>query len=300
MKERVEGTIVLDGLLEGRLVGDTFTAADLRRWAERAAEKHLHFSVEVDGGTFSILGLRTAVASDDVGMDPARVIAAELEDLLADMPLEVRSSALSTLRSTEYRKGEEIQTLYVLVPGGGLDVRQRSVQADTAAPAEPLTGKQKVRIALVGLAVAVAIFLVSSVFVDYRAMLSRAAESFTPLSAADIAVDTGPFAGSFTVAKKELSRDPKALVLTLKRTDSYPRTDEDLQKRFDQAKDIRSHMLVESLARGCVRCECFDKEGKFLYSAIVRIGELRSKEKLEAAVALPAEGPRVAKVVLTY
>jgi hypothetical protein len=299
MSDNIEGSVILDGLLEGRFAGGAFTAADLRQWARKAARRNLHFSIETDGDSFSVLGERREVSAGEIGDDPARAIAEALGELLADMPHPTRASAMSTLRSVEYRKGEEVQTLYVLAPGGAVEVKQRVVDARTTAPMQPLTRGQKVRMALTGLGVALLVFLASSVFVDYRSMFSRIVDNLLPPSAADVAVDAGAYGECFTVAKKELAGGGKALVLTLKRGKAFPLTDQDIQRLFDQAKDVPSRLLADSLARGYVRCECFDKDGKFLYFSMLRISGLRKDQTLEVPVPLPADGVRVAKLAFT-
>jgi len=302
MSENIEGTISLDGLLEGRFAGESFTADDLRRWASRAADRHLHFSVEVEGNSFSVLGERHRVKAGDVGDDPARTVAEALDALLDRMPPPTRTGAMSTLRSVEYRKGEEVQTLYVIV-GGKVDVRQRTVEAKTTAPVGPLTRKEKVRMALMGLGVALLVFLASSIFVDYRAIYTNIVEAVVPVSADELVVEPGPFGDSFSVTKKEVvsvSGGGQAIVLTLKRSEAFPVTAEQAQKLYDDANDLPTRLATESLFRGYVRCEYFDKEGKFLTVAPARVIELHKVETLEIALPLPAKGPRVAKVVFTY
>lgn len=302
MSENVEGTISLDGLLEGRFAGESFTADDLRRWASRAVEHHLHFSVETEGNSFSVLGERHRVKAADLGDDPARTVAEALDGLLDKMPPPTRTGAMSTLRSVEYRKGEEVQTLYVIV-GGKVDVRQRTVEARTTAPVGPLTRKEKVRMALMGLAVALLVFLASSIFVDYRAIYTNIVDAVVPISADELVVEPGSFGDSFSVTKKEVvsvSGGGRAIMLTLKRTKVFPVTTEQIQKLYDDANDLPSRLAVESLVRGYVRCEYFDKEGKFLAVTTARIAGLHKAETLEVALPLPAKGPRVAKVVFTY
>lgn len=302
MSENVEGTVSLDGLLEGRFAGESFTADDLMFWASRAAEHHLHFSVETDGNSFSVLGERRPVKAADIGDDPARTIADSLDALLDKMPPPTRGGAMSTLRSVEYRKGEEVQTLYVIV-GGRVDVRQRTIEARTTAPVAPPTRKEKVRMALMGLAVALLVFLASSIFVDYRAIYTNIVDAVVPVSADELVVDTGPFGESFSVVKKEVVSvrgGGRAIVLTLNRGKTFPVTADQAQKLFDDANDLPTRLATESLARGYVRCEFFDKEGKFLTVAPARIAGLRKAETLEVALPLPARGARVAKVVFTY
>ncbi len=298
MSENIEGTITLDGLLEGRLVGESFTADDLRRWTRRAGERHMHFSVESEGDSFSVLGERRAVKAADIGDDPARQVAEALDALLAEMPPPTRTGAMSTIRSVEYRKGEEVQTLYVVV-GGRIDLRQRTVEARTTAPVGPLTRKDKLRMGLTGLVVALLVFLVSSIFVDYKALYHRVADEVTPISAKELTIDVGPFGDSFSVAKTEVVRG-RTLVLTLKRSKAFPVTTQRAQQLYDDANDLPSRLAVESLVRGYVRCEYFDKKGKFLAIATARVVNLRETETLEVSLPLPAKGPRVARVAFTY
>ena len=211
------------------------------------------------------------------------------------------TGAMSTLRSVQYRRGEEVQTLYVIV-GGRVDVRQRTVEARTTAPIGPLTRKEKVRMALTGLAVALLVFLASSIFVDYRAMYARVVDAVVPVSADELVVEARPFGDSFSVAEKKVVSvsGGRSLVLTLKRGKAFPVTAEQAQKLHDDAKDLPSRLVAESLARGYVRCEYFDKKDKFLAVATARVAELRKTETLKVSLPLPTEGPRVAKVAFTY
>ena len=69
-------------------------------------------------------------------------------------PLE-RGSVFSTLRSSEFRKNEEVQSLYVVATTAGgkveVQVQSRSVDAKAVAPPQPISVKEKVKLAVMGL-----------------------------------------------------------------------------------------------------------------------------------------------------
>ena len=301
MSERMEGTFVLDGLIEGRLPGDDEAAGRARQWAARAARNGLPFALEIDGIRFSVLGEDRPLQVADLGDDPAETVAEALRELLEALPPDVRGEAFSTLRSTEYRRGEEVQTLYVVAPGGAIDVRQRIAEAATTAPPQPLSRRDKLRMAGTGLVAAVLVFLVSSVFVDYRALFDRIVEGVTPLNAAKLSVDAQRFARWLTVVEKTADAGGRGVVLKLKRTSEFPVTDADLRARLRACRDDpHQRLALEAVARGYVRCELFDKKGGFLGFAMVRIAPLRAAETLDLPVPFPSRGPRPARVVLTY
>jgi len=300
MTEKVEGTIILDGLLEGPLVSPQ-VEDDLRDWVARAADRGLHFSLSVDGGTFSLLAANRPVPADRLGAEPAETIEEALRDLQSLLPPEAKRGLFSTLRSTEYAQGRETQTLYVLGPDGAFRRGQRTIEAETSAPPQPLTRKEKLKMAGMGLAVAALALLASSLFVDYPALYRSAVEGFTPLNPEGVKVETGPFADYFTVEKKAASSDAKAVLLTLKRTKGFPLTADDCQRLLDgeAGKKLASRLAVESLAQGYVRCEMFGKDNAFLGAAMARVAPLREKETCEVAIPLPANH-RPTRIVIGY
>jgi len=300
MSGRVEGTVELDGLVEGHLPGDEELAADLRYWARQAARK-LPLSLTIDGNHFSLLGENRPVEVAELGDDPARAVADALRELLDLLPPDVRHAACSTLRSMEYRKSEEVQTIYVIGPGGTVDVRQRTVDAETTAPPEPLTRKEMIRLGLTGLGVALLVFLVSSIFVDYRKLVSDIVERVTPLDPNSVAVDASRLAGYVKVVGKDATNGSNVLAIRLQRTGAFPKTDAALRDAVAAAgEDLPRRLALEALARGYVRCEMFDKDRQFLGYTMHRIVSLRGKPTTEIALRLPAKAPRPARIVLTY
>ncbi|HPD17551.1 MAG TPA: hypothetical protein PLE19_21650 [Planctomycetota bacterium] len=121
-----------------------------------------------------------------------------------------------------------------------------------------------------------------------------------PADPEKIEVDAAAFRAYFTVEKTELGEDGRTLVLTLKRTKAFPLDDDDLDTLAEKtAKGASALLALEAVARGYVRCECFDAATAFLGFTIERIRGLAQHETLELAV--PIAGRRgLSRVVLTY
>ncbi len=297
---KTEGTLIVDGLLEGKLPPSPEAAERLRQWVCSAAEVGLVFSVEIDGGSFSLLADTKPIAADPLGTDPAAKIADLLDGLLEVFPLPQRQHVNSTLRTKEYRRGQEVQTLFAVGSDGAVEMQERVVEAQTIAPPRPRTRKEIVRLVLLGVAVVLLVLLVSSIFVDYPALLDRVIEGVTPFDADSLQVDTGSFGDYLTVEAKERADGGKGVVITLKRAEAFPVTEADLKRLLAEAGDSPSaHLAVEALARGYIRCELFNKDGGFLGSSMQRIAGLREQETVKIAVPLPRK-ERLARVVFTY
>lgn len=304
MSARVEGTFALDGLVEGGLGG---AGEELRgrllAWADTARAAGLNVSLDVSGDAFSLLGESRPVRASDLGDAPAQRVAALLFDLLKILPVAQRRNVFSTLRSTEYRPGEEVQTIYAVAPDGSVQTHQRTVSARTEAPPAPLTMKQKVRMGLTGLAVALGVFGLSALFVDYGQLFRRVRDTVVPLNVEKVQVDTGSFARYLTVEKKALAAESsggRVLVLTLQRTKDFPLKDADLAAASGDGKlDLPGRLTLEALARGYVRYECFDADGTILNYGELRLAGLRDKETVEVPVPL-APDHRLARIRLGF
>ncbi|KPJ54260.1 MAG: hypothetical protein AMS16_04865 [Planctomycetes bacterium DG_58] len=300
MSEKIEGTLRLEGLVEGHLPDEAETETRLREWVRFAAGMRLRFALEVDGNRFSLLADNTPVSAKAVGAVPSETIAEALTELLKVFPERSGSEVLSTVRSVEYRKGEEVQTLYSFTADRSVDTHQRTLKARTKAPPQPLTLKERLRLAAFGLGIALVVFAASAVFVDYGKLLRNIIEDVRPYDAAQLDVDVETFAGYFALQKKTVDRSEGLLVLTLKRSKSYPKTDADLDRLLADAQPShRRRLALDAIARGYVRCECFDREHRFIGFVEKRIGSLREKETVEVSVPLPRKD-RLKRVVLTY
>ncbi|KKK83038.1 hypothetical protein LCGC14_2797400, partial [marine sediment metagenome] len=174
------------------------------------------------------------------------------------------------------------------------------IEDETAETPRPMSRTEKIRLGLMGLTAAAVIFAVSSVFVDYRGLFERIAEGVTTLDPKALKLEADTFAEYFVVEVKAVANGGRILILTLKRTKDFPLDDaacERLLGRKEQSLSAR--LAVEALARGYVRCEYFDKKGKFLGFTSQRISGLRKAETIELPLPIPRE-PRPARIVVAY
>ena len=299
MSEKIEGTLVLDGLMEGKLPEAPDVQGHLRDWVRFAASLGLRFSLEVEGNSWSLLADNHPASAGRPGADPAQVIADALEQLLRVFPPDLRRRIFSTLRSIEYRKGIEVRTLYVVGPDGSIAPRQETVEAPTRAAPQPMSLRQKMRLAALGLGAAVAIVALSALFVDYGKLLSSIADAIRPFNVEKLEVDAEAFKDYFTVEKKEARDQGREVVLTLRRTGAFPLKEADVQALAEQrAKSFSALLALEAVVRGYARCEFFGPKKEYLGFTFVRIRGLAESETIEAP--LPIAGRRgLQRIVLT-
>jgi hypothetical protein len=296
----IEGTIVLDGMVEGRLPEADPTGSRLGEWVDLARGVGLRFSLETDGGQFSLLAGDDPLACDALGPDPAETIRGTLEAFVKAFDPKERAKLFSTVRSMEYRPGVEVQTAYTVASGGTVELQQRTVEAETMPAAAPLSRRQKLKLAAAGTAGALVLLAVSALFVDYRAVLSNLASAATPFDPKKLEIDASRFSRYFSVEKATLGRPRTELVLELRRTESFPRSEGDIERAAGAAGDsVGARLALDAVVRGYVRVEYLDAEGEFIASAIVRIKSLRGSEKTEVSLPLPRAG-RPATLAIVY
>jgi hypothetical protein len=284
-RKNVEGTISLNGLLEGPLPDDSAAEERLRDWVRSLRKMGAVFELEVSAGSFSLLPRDEPFACGSLGDRPHEALSQAFEQLLSLFPAEVKCRTTSTLRSSEFRKGEEVQTLYLVDGSGSIRIEQRTVAAETEAPPKPLTPREVVRSVAIAIVVLAAVLGITSLFVDLPGIGRQLIGTVRPVNVDEVDIDASAYASYFAVEKKEIHRDE--LRLTLRRTDAFPTTDAALQREADaSAGSIRERLAVEALARGIVRCDAFDSEGNFVASANVRVGGLREKETLVMEIPL--------------
>ncbi len=297
MSEKVEGTVVLDGLLEGKVPPTPGAAERLREWIVGVRSIGIRFNLDVEGGAFSIMPENRPISVSGFGGDPGDAIVSVLDELLKVFPTGQRAQLFSTLRSVEYRRGTEVQTIYGLAADGGFEARERVVDAKTTAPPEPLTRKDRLRMIGTGAVLLVLAFLISSIFIDYREFFGNLRDSVVPLKAEEVAIAATAYEPYFAIDKTEVKG--RRFILTLKRTDKFPLKDADCDKLIASAKSLADRLAVEALAKGYIRCEMFGNEDKYAGFTSVRIMSLRLNETIELELALPSSD-RLTRIVLTY
>ena len=301
MSEHVEGTIVLDGLVEGRLPDGDDLRDKLAEWETFVTDElGLKLTLDTSATAFSLLPDNEPVPVTELGPDPQDTIRQALERLLALLPTELRANVFSTLRSSEYRKGQEVQSLYAVKPDGSVDVAKRTGDADTVAPPEKLSWKAYAKQAVIGLVLAAALLGASYLFPPTRKLWTRVDQTLTPTDANKVAIDNTVFDPFFTIVKLETANGGTDLRITLARTDIYPRTDEQLDAVYKAAGDSVSRKLaVEAIARGYVYVELFIEDTGFYGLASARIADLADKDAVSVVVPMPRK-KRLERVVIKY
>lgn len=297
---KIEGTLIIDGLIEGKIPALPGAEDKLRAWVNFARQAGLEFDLQLDGGSFSLLADNSPRPVKKFAPDPQEIISSAIAEMLKTIPPADRGKLSSTLRSIEYRPRQEVQTLYPITPDGAVDSRQRIVEAQTHAPPPPLTARERLRMGLFGLAAAIAVIAISAVFVDYPKLWHEIREEVTTPSADAIQIDNSTFADYFNVEKKAISPDAKSLRLLLRRTAKFPLTDTDFSTLSTQptTQPNLRRLTLDSLSRGYIRCEYFDSRGTFQTFHFARLHPLRQSETMELSLPLPPES-RPSKIVFT-
>jgi hypothetical protein len=313
MSIKVEGTIILEGLIEGPMPPFPDAREKLDRWARQVAGGAVLFSVQVEAGHFSALPsneplpVKALLQSENAGSDPSNVIADALSDLLRILPPPARSQVFSTLRTMEYRPSQEVQTLYAIGPDGRAVTRQQTVPAKTLAAEQPIHPRELVKRGGLGLLIAIVVLLVSSFFVDYRGLWRRFTGSVQP---ATVHVNAGTFAPYFQLQITGFDRRNGTLLVKLTRTPRYPQNEPGFDTLYADPSVpapttpatstapaaapapgpslLRRRLAVESLVKGLVRIDMFDRDNHLLARATLDVTPLESHEELLTQIPVPS------------
>jgi hypothetical protein len=290
MSEKVEGTIVLDGLVQGRLPDSGDIAGRLNEWVELVRKLGLSFNLEARDGRFSLLPDNQPASVKALGDPPEHALEQSMQQLIELFEGEDRRQLFSTLRSSHYRKGEEVQTVFTVVQGL-LHLQSRSLPADTVAPPEPLSTKEQIKLAAIGSVIALAVLGIALLFPGVRAMFGQIADVVKPLDTKELTVDLGPYEGLISCTVDEKKSDRSALTLVLKRGDKFPAADPATGSEAGSETSVSHRLALESLIRGYIRVELFDADGKYLSTGELRVRELwkRSETEMEARLPLPGK-----------
>jgi hypothetical protein len=302
MNEKIEGTLLLDGMIEGKLPRFPDAEQRIRDWAERPFSAKFRFSADVQGSRFSLMPDTTPLSAAPFGRDAALGIAESVEQLLKIFPPEERGGVFSTLRSVEYQKNQEIQTFYAIAPNGTVATRQRSADATTTAPPQPLSARQRLRMAATSGVVLLAVFGLSTLFVDYRRLFADIRDQVVAPDPAAIQIEHPAYDRYIRVTDKKLGQGGKTLLVTLARTESFPVNDPSSQPSVTPpGATIGERLALDAMARGYVRCEYFDSEGAFVGFSLERIAGLRTQETITLELPLGATARhRAGRIVITY
>lgn len=301
MKQHFEGTIVFEGLVEGPLGGDTEIVEKLREWVASMKSIGVSFDLDTNAGRFSLMpdDKPIFVTKLEVTMDQAMTQA--MEQLIAIFPPSDQPSLYSTLRCSEYKKNEAIQTVFVVNPDGGVDVETRTATIETVETPQPIPLKERIRSAIIGLALAVIVLGVSSFFVDYKAMFGQVADKIEPTQAEDITLELGTFGEFYAVTDKKVDAKRNIFIIQLTPTALHPQTDTLWNALYEDAgNDVKKRLTIESIVRGEYKFQLFDDDGKFIGSIAHSLYQTHDgKMPLTVALQMPRK-TRVGKVKLTF
>ncbi|MCC7084599.1 MAG: hypothetical protein IT427_06295 [Pirellulales bacterium] len=296
--EKIEGTLVLDGLVQGRLAdGDDQIESKLREWVGFVHRLGMRFSLQVTGATFSLLPETSAVAIQPLGQQPEDAVGQALEQLAELFVEPQRGQLFSTLRTSEFRKGEEVQTVYTIVQG---IVRRhsRTVEADTTPPPQPLSTREKAKLAAVAAGILVVVLGLALLIPGVRSMFGEVVDVVKPFHADEIVIKLGPYKKFFSLALDEQQSNRALWTVKLTRTGEFPKTATQLDEAAKVAGDsVAARLVIDSLARGYVQVEFFDADDKYLGSIDLRIADLKAKESIEGQVQVPSK-TKPARIVL--
>lgn len=299
---KTEGTLVLDGLVEGTLPAGA--EGRVRAWVDTLRGQGLEFHLELDGDSFSLLPSSQPLAAARLGTRPAEAVREALDGLLKTFPPAERAGVFSTLRSAEVKPGLEVQTVYVVNPEGGVEARERTVDAETRPAAPGVALRARVQVAgLVVLGLA-ALLGVASLFFDLKGALRGLWSRVQAVSASEVEVDVADFAPWLRVVKKADGPDGSTVLVTLERTPAYPADDAALDAALSApdgdvspSQRLRRRMALVAVARGRIHAELFAADGKALGGGEVGIYALRRETKVELEIRVTRD-PRTVRIVL--
>lgn len=293
--EDAEGTLAFDGLIEGTLPAQPDLQGVLKSWIAEAEKQGLAFHLELDGSSFSLLPEAHPVPAAGFGSTPAQSVVRLLEGLVSSIPRPQRDRMFSTIRSREFRKDSEVQTVYV-VREGVIEPLARTIGLRRErSPASLPQGRGLHRASwIAGIAALAILFLL-----DAGGLLTRLRSILGPGESGEVRLDASDFGDLLDVKASGVRPGTRTYWMTIERGPGFPPDDAAMLCAMDRAKSTARRLALESLARGYARCEFFDADGRFVGSASCRLRELHKQQRSEVSLPLP-ENVRVRRVALTF
>ena len=297
MARKTEGTFYLDGLLEGRLFSEE-DERHVRRFVDATQKDGLAFYLKIDRDHFSLLPSQQTCKEKTFGVSVDSLLKRHIETLLEHYSPQECAAFMSTLRSVEYIKGFEKQSIYGIDNQGSVVVEKRTVPAETVPPEAQLTLKQKLQYIGFLSVILLLMFLISAFFVPYKQMISSVIESVRSYNLKQLTVSGETYSNYFFLEEAAINPKDQTFMLVFRATDAYPQTKEQLNAEWLRAADdIEGRLAVEALARESLRCVLFDKAGQFYAEHTVRM--IWTKERTGFALAMPFSR-QVGEIELSY
>jgi hypothetical protein len=274
---RIEGTFLVDGLIEGPLPDGPDAARKLEAWVSLMAPTGVRMSLEVDGSRFSLLPDPAAIPKALAGPTPSRTLRDNLQQLLDGLPPAHRAQVFSTLRSSDVGAGFEVQTAYAVGRDGRIETRDRTVDVETTrAPRRRPIGPMVIA-ALLGA------LLLAFLFLDSGRIFGRLF-NLSPAAPSELAIDPGAFRPWITARVASIDAGNGTISIELARSADFPAgaaMDAALAK---PGLPLDARLALNALATGYARCEMFDERGVFLEAPAIRLRGLSTSTSITVPV----------------
>ncbi len=297
----VEGTFHLEGLLEAEPLAPGQFDSSIREWTTLTRrDLGLHFHAQFEGDTLNVMPDDRWLDERQTAASAEAAIEAALQNLLERMTGDRRPRIDSTIRSVRIGKGKEVQTLYAVNQEGKLELRSREQAADTAPPPFRPSRRQRLQAAAAAATVILTLFLLSSLFVDYRALFSGLIGDLRPIDFAAVQVESGPFEPWLAVEVSAGRRFRNELEIRVTPSPRLRRLLLDLQRgELPPELPWRDRLAVEAVARGILHIAFVDDEGEAFGFTRIRLSNLEEAEEA-AKVNLPRPRRSFAAIRLDY
>jgi hypothetical protein len=297
--DRIEGAIVFDGLLEGKSPAGDFERT-ARDWMQSLEAFGVRFNLEASGRAFSLLPYSEPVSAGAFGDSPEDDFRELLDRLVRAIGPFAHGQIFSTLRSVRFRPKKDVRALYFVAADGSVRVRVETVAVETPHTPRPLAARRRSATILFGLALGAMALGLTAWIIDLGRRPGGFLHPHAALPIEAVVVDLQPLERFLLLAGRRETENGRGVVLTLQRTDDYPRDDASAALAIREAgTSVSQRLAVEALVRGYVRCELFDGDGNFLRSAEYRVAPLRDRERIDLIVSDDGGVP-VARIAIAF
>ena len=295
------GTAVLDGIIQG-ILSDPQEETDLLDWVQSAATLGISFVPETTAGHFSLLADNRPLPVEDLG---GSTFEETLVQILTQLGKQGQDHGwrelVSTLRSSRFEEGEEIQTMYVFSGEGEVQSWEQRRTVKTTSRARSTNWRQpwwKPALTIVlGLALLVTVLLMG----DWLRFIPGLQPLESPASLKSIKVDNDRFEKYFEVTEAKLFRYPEGkngLRLKLRRTDAYPLKEAAPEETAKESNTSPPSAIRDALMRDRIHFELYDVKRELLEEGTVNLRGLRKSETITVRVRVWSKRSKIRHLLL--
>lgn len=305
-KKTTQGTLVLDGLIEGPVPPIKDGAEQLREWDRFAQKSGLKFHLSIDGSSFSLLADSTPLKLQE-NETLQDCLKQTMEQLLIIFPDDLRCRVFSTVRSIEYLEEEKIQSLY-LISQDGVQVKSRKMPLEKGEHPEEaedfFTTPIKNFVPLIVGASILAVMAIASAFIfDYSELLNKVGNKYGVVSEDRFEIDAEAVSHYLVLEKNGFNKGKSHLVVEVKRTEAFPVNMEAYRaekERILEEDKVRELQAINKLfLDGTIRVKYFNKKDELLTEKELNIRELLDEEKIDLLVPIE-EFPAARRLKFLY